>query len=136
MKNIFKYHNDTYGFTTWLFIGTNEEMTQWLKKRFKFAGDKAVEENNSGEAFTLGDDNGVIAGHFIWMPEFEFTCDDYAVLVHETLHVAIQAMYDRNCIIIEGNQSESLNYLQEAIFTNLLKQLHKEYSKQEKEQAK
>ena len=133
MKNIFKYTNDTYGFTTWLFIGTNEDMTAWLKDKFRYAGGQAADKRHYAEAFSLADDNGVICGHFIWMPKFDFTCHDYAVLVHETLRVAVQALYDRGVITVQGSESEGLNYLQEVIFEKLLTQMYREYRKEQGE---
>ena len=131
MKSVFKYTNDTYGFTTWLFVGSYDDMTQWLQKKFKYAGNDQQVKNHYAEAFQLSDDQGVVCGHFIWMPSFDFTCRDYGVLVHETLHVAVQALSDRNVIAVLNGESEALNYLQEVIFEKLLVQLNKERKKEE-----
>lgn len=132
MKNIFRYTNDTYGFTTWLFIGPYDAMNKWLKEKFKYQGNDPQNKKHDAEAFKLSDGDGVICGHFIWMPVFNFTCRDYAILVHETLHVAVQALDDRGVISVQGSESEALNYLQEIIFERLLLQLHKEFQKEKK----
>lgn len=128
-KNVFKYYNDTYGFTTWLFVGSFEEMEKWMAQKFRYKENGAKNPNYDGEAFALVSNNGEHIGHFIRLEKFEFTCDDYGVLCHETLHVAINALHERGVIIVRGRSSETLNYLQETIFRNFLKVLMNDHKK-------
>jgi hypothetical protein len=132
-RNIYKLSNDTYDFTTWLFIGKQSDMDEWLQKKFKYTPDgKDTSAYHAGEAFKLTDGDGKIYGHFIWLPEFTFTCEDYATLSHESLHVAVHALYDRGIEMISENRSETLNYLHHSIYRGFLRQLFTEHKKCQK----
>lgn len=127
-RNIYKLHNDTWDFTTWLFIGKQADMDIWMQKKFKYDPDgKDTSAYHAGEAFKLADKDGGVVGHFIWLPEFTFTCDDYATLSHEALRVAVHALYDRDVEMISENRSETLNYLHHNIFRGFLRQLFADY---------
>jgi hypothetical protein len=129
-KPYYRYYNDTYDAVIYLYIGTADQAYDWLKKRFKFVGKNPVDTKYAGLSFTLtGDDN--FMSHIIWMPNMNFTCDEYTTLSHECLHTAINIMEDRGCESMGKGASEELAYFHSAIYGSLLKQiLHDRYPKE------
>lgn len=125
VKQYYRYYNDTYSATVYLYIGTAEAMFDWLKKKFQFVGSNPINRQYSGLSFTLTGDDSFMA-HMIWMPDMKFTCDEYVTLSHECLHTAITIMADRGCESMGKGASEELAYFQSAIYGALLKQILKD----------
>lgn len=121
-KTYYRYYNDTYDAVVYFYIGSEIDMVDWLRKKFKFVGENPVTKQYAGLSFTLsGDDN--FMSHIIWMPKMDFTCDDYVTLSHECLHTAINVMEDRGCESMGRGGSEELAYFHSAIYSSMLKQI-------------
>ena len=120
---VYEYFNDTYGFTTYLFIGEYTKCVEWMCKKFNYKGDDDdTDTNYCGLSWVLSGKDGEILGYFIWMPKFAFTIDDYVTLSHESLHTAVKALHHRG-IVLQGTDTEQLNYLQDAVYRTFLTKL-------------
>ena len=120
------YYNDTYGATTYLYIGSGENFSDWLRTKFE-CFDSPVENSHAGLSLVLTTTSGCTY-YLIWMPKCDFTIEDYVTLSHETLHTALRIMQRRGCENIGQGASEELAYLHDAIYRAFLRRLLKGYS--------
>ena len=116
---VYTYYNDTYGFTAYLYLGEYTQCNDWMRRKFNYAGDDDVDANYCGLSWVLHDNSGRLLGYFIWMPNFKFTIDNYVTLAHESLHTAVKVLHHRG-IVMQGTDTEQLNYLQDAIYRTFL----------------
>jgi hypothetical protein len=129
-KKYYTYYNDTYGATTYLYVGTSEEFCEWLKTKFECV-DEPVNGSYMGLSLVLTTANGCTY-YLIWIPKCDFTIEDYVTLSHETLHTALRIMQRRGCENIGQGASEELAYLHDAIYRAFLRRLLKGYNDDEK----
>ena len=120
----YKYYNDTYGFTTHLFVGTYKACDKWLRRKFNYVGDEDNTADYGGLSWVLVQDDGRTSDSFIWLPNFKGTVDDYVTLSHECLHIAYESLYRRG-VRIHNSDTEQLNYLQDALYRAFLLKLKK-----------
>lgn len=102
------YHNDTYNFTVYYFIGCDSEaVLKYTRKNFNY------EFDIDGDGQTVWDDSG---NFILWLKNAK----DHEALAHESVHLANRVLYLAGVKPSFVND-EPLAYLVGCIFRNGVK---------------
>lgn len=139
MPKLFSYYCECYGFYTYLFLGSREDMLNELYKppvRFnKESLNSMVDSIRSCDAgFTvdLVPEQGV-KRYLICMPDFDWSIENIVTLSHEALHVAQLSLLERSITDFSNDSCfHCLIYLRDNIERALLVKLDKWRKEEEK----
>lgn len=140
--SVYYYRNDTYSFYTYLIVCPPEEFVQTaIKSPVKLNKEDAqsfadkIEDGFAGYTVPLNYDG--IDAYLIWLPEFNYTVDDYVYLAHEVSHVAFGALVHRGWKDFSNEDVQhSQMYLKDSIFKTFLNKLEEEKAKVKKTKSK
>ena len=132
MPKLFSYYCETYGFYTYLFIGTKEDMLNELYKKPIYMNKESlanlvdnIKSSDAGFTVDLIPENGV-KRYLVCMESFDWIVNDIVTVTHEALHVAQLALLERG---IEDFSNDScfhcLIYLHDSIERAFLNKLKK-----------
>lgn len=125
--------NHPYKIDTLLYIGSEKSVKKYLKKNFSISFDDSGIDFGSVDGLTVdcsrGDGSSFV---LIWMPVFQWTASNIAVLTHEAIHcmVMILNMSGVHSKILDAeDQSEtddealahSVDYLMEQLIKKLIR---------------
>lgn len=139
LNKLYTYINDTYGFPTYLYIGQDiDELKKQVKKTALCTEDvlneclNEMENGADGVTLTLTTEYGKQI-HFIYLPQWSGTAEDYSTLSHELGHVAHQALSHRGWTdLINKDVFHGYLYLHDVLLTNFIKQINATLKKNKK----
>lgn len=124
----FKYYCQLWEASVYLYIGDWDSFTEFMWKKFHLNKNKLnYNVNSAALSLRITTTSGGRSGYAMWMPNFGFLIKEYAILAHETLHIAADILDDRNVYYMDESK-ESLAYTFDDIYEAMLKKLHKFYN--------
>lgn len=105
----FRIHEKLFKAEPLFFVGSKEELHQYLKRSFKIDADLEWIENATGAVMTFPDD-GIY--YLVWLEKFDKTPTSYGVLAHELLHL-VTRICDRKGVSITPPYKEGVGVIDE-----------------------
>lgn len=132
MSKLFQHYCDCYGFQTYLFIGSQEEMLQELHKApIHFNKESlnnfvsSIKSSDAGLTVDLIPEEGA-KKYLICLPGFERSVDCITTLSHEVAHVAQLALLERTITDLQNDSCfHCFIYLHDSLFRVFLDKLNK-----------
>ena len=139
MSKIFTNYNETYGFYTYLFIGSKEDMLNELHKSPVYMSKESlaslvdsIRSCDAGFTVDLVPENGV-KRYLIRLENFEWIVDDLITVSHEAMHVAQLALLERGISDLSNDSCfHCMIYLHDSIERAFLTKLKKWKEEEEK----
>ena len=139
MSKIFTHYNETYGFYTYLFIGSKEEMLSELHKAPVYMNKESLlnlvdnmKSSDAGFTVDLVPEEGV-RRYLVYIPEFEWIVNDLITVSHECMHVAQLSLLERGIGDLSNDSCfHCLIYLHDSIERAFLNKLKKWKEEEEK----
>ena len=120
MRKVFKINDDVYNASFTLYVGKWNEFRGYIKKMYKY--DVGAQIHNGGTSFALVESDGCGRINFVWLPEFNWTIEDMACVVHELTHAAIRIFHARGIKFTTHNH-EHYAYYHDYLVGKFLKEL-------------
>jgi len=140
MSKLFSYYCECYGFYTYLFIGSKEDMLNELYKKPVFMNKESltnlvngIRSSDAGFTVDLIPENGV-KRYLVCMESFDWIVNDIVTVGHEALHVAQLALLERGISDFANDSCfHCMIYLRDSIERTFLNKLRKWKEEEEKE---
>ena len=140
MPKLFSYYCECYGFQSYLFLGSKEDMLNELHKapvRFNKESLSSLVDSirscDAGFTVDLVPEEGV-KRYLICMPDFTWSIENIVTLSHEVLHVAQLALLERSITDLSNDSCfHCLIYLRDSLERAFLDKLEKWRKEKEKE---
>jgi len=110
----FWFYEDTYKTNFLFFIGSEEDLFRYVKRKYGFPLDHLSGKQSEGSCYNIGG-----YGFVIHLPEFELNAKQLACLMHEVNHAAIDTFERINSKIIDET-SEPFCYYTESLVRKFL----------------
>ena len=124
MNRGFVFYSSMWGARIVLYIGDKDRFLEYLKRCHGVNYDEPWSAGFCGLSFRMiSPKDGHVKGYCIWMPEMNFSTDQYVTLAHECIHVACHILDDRG-VVYSDEAKEVLTYTFDDIYGHFLKLLH------------
>ena len=145
MSKLFSHYDSCFGVTTYLFLGSQDDILKELTKSPIYFNKQSLEDlvaNIRGQDAGLTVEmrgNDSIARYLILMPDFTYEIDDYVTLQHECSHAAHLALLERHISDFKNEDCyHCLIYFTDSLYRAFMTKLNKwhkdEENKKEKEE--
>lgn len=139
MSKLFSHYDTCFGVTTYLFLGSQDDMLKELTKSPIYFNKQSLENlvaNIRGQDAGLTVEmrgNDSIARYLILMPDFTYEIDDYVTLQHECSHAAHLALLERHISDFKNEDCyHCLIYFIDSLFRSFITKLNKWRDDEEK----
>lgn len=120
---VFTKYLDQWSARVVLFVGPWDSFVKYLKQKWHCCFDQKQDVNCAGMALRMLTKKGFRKGYCIYMPQMQFTIQDYVTLSHQCIHLASDILQDRG-VVTEDPDKQALTYTHDAIYRLFLKKLH------------
>lgn len=143
MSKLFSHYDSCFGVTTYLFLGSQDDMLKELTKSPIYFNKQSLEDlvaNIRGQDAGLTVEmrgNDSIARYLILMPDFTYEIDDYVTLQHECSHTAHLALLERHISDFKNEDCyHCLIYFTDSLYRAFMTKLNKWHKDEEKKKEK
>lgn len=143
MSKLFSHYDSCFGVTTYLFLGSQDDMLKELTKSPIYFNKQSLEDlvaNIRGQDAGLTVEmrgNDSIARYLILMPDFTYEIDDYVTLQHECSHAAHLALLERHISDFKNEDCyHCLIYFTDSLYRAFMTKLNQWHKDEEKKKEK